>query len=137
MRLLELKGDKGMDAIAEIIPVFGRFADSKCVKEFAKKYGNKSMDISLMVKAIFELVPQFFKVNREDVWLVTSIVSGVSLAEIKKYRIFKVLRVLKECAVEMAQDEDVIELFSLSVNTEPGASSVSSQEATEQSDVTE
>jgi hypothetical protein len=133
MKLSEISTDRGMDIIAEAVPAIDRMVASEAVKEFYKKYAKLKLTKALAVKASIELIPGLVKSNREDVLIIISACTGKTLATVKAQPFMQSFGELKE----MFSDPEFLQLFKSSVNTEPGASSVSSPEAAEQSDVTE
>ncbi len=132
MKLSEISTDRGMDIIAEAVPALGRIVETETTKNFLKKYGNSKITQALAIKAVLELVPELFKTSKNDVLILISSFTGKPLAVVKKQPFLKSFNELKE----IVSDPEFLQLFKSSVNTEPGASSVSSPEQ-EQSDVTE
>jgi hypothetical protein len=132
MKLSEISTDRGMDIIAEAVPAIGRIVETETTKNFLKKYGNAKITQALAIKAVLELVPELFKTCKNDVLILISSFTGKTLAAVKKQPFLKSFNELKE----IVSDPEFLQLFRSSVNTEPGASSVSSPEQ-EQSDVTE
>jgi hypothetical protein len=121
-----------MDIIAEAVPAIGRIVDTDSMKEFIKKYGNMKITQALAIKAVLEVVPAIIKSNKNDILILISAFTGKTLAAVKKQPFLKSFNELKD----IVSDPEFLQLFKSSVNTEPGASSVSSLEQ-EQSDVTE
>jgi hypothetical protein len=133
MRLYEITTDRGMDIIAEAVPALGRIIKTDTIKGFIKKYGNERITQALAIKAVLEVIPDIFKESKADVLAIVSAFTGKTLAAVRKQPFLTTFGELKE----IVTDPDFMQLFNSSVNTEPGASSVSSPEAAVQSDATE
>ena len=133
MKLSEISTDRGMDIIAEAVPAIDRMVASDAVKEFYKKYAKLKLTKALAVKASIELIPKLVKSNKDDVLTIISAFTGKKLAIVKGQPFMDSFGELKD----IFSDPEFLQLFKSSVNTEPGASSVSSPEAQGQSVVTE
>jgi len=133
MKLSEISTDRGMDIIAEAVPAIERMVESEAINGFYKKYAKRSLTKALAIKASIELVPQLVKSNKEDVLIIIAAFTGKKLAAVKAQPFMDSFNELKS----IFDDPEFMRLFSSSVNTAQGASSVSSQEANAQSDVTE
>jgi len=133
MKLSEISTDRAMDIIAEAVPAIDCMVESEAIKEFYKKYAKHSLTKALAIKASIELVPKLVKSNKEDVLIIIAAFTGKKLAEVKAQPFMDSFNELKS----IFDDPEFMQLFKSSVNTAQGASSVSSQEADAQSDVTE
>jgi hypothetical protein len=137
MKLSEISTDKGFAIIAQITPPMGRIISNDAVKSFVNSYGGKQITWALGLKAILELSPILFVDGKDDLLKVISAMTEKKRSEILQQSCTKTIKDLVNIYNDFKDDEELIELFTLSANTEPVAFSVPSQVQPAQSAVTE
>lgn len=111
MKLSELKGERAIEVIADIIEPVSRIAgDPKTTDLFRAKRREGETDRQMTARNLIEKVPNLLRTHKRDVLAVICAVNGrnpddLSLAEIMAG------------AIELGHDEDFLSLFMSAVNT--------------------
>lgn len=129
MRLSDIKGERTLDVIADIIdPIANIAEDKKAVDLFTKKKLPKGMTVKqFLLKRARESVPALLKDHKADVIAILSTIEGVSpevyTGELNLAKLFK------DC-VELLTDEAFTAFFTSPQSEEGGTSSGSVQAGT-------
>ena len=104
MKLSEIKGDKALEVIADIMePISNLISDSK----FKKMFENREKE------PIVKKIPEIIKEHKSDIYKMLAVLDGVSVEKYKAET--SVIKILKDFT-DMIMDESVQKLF---ISAEP------------------
>lgn len=127
MKLSEIKGDRTLDVIADIIdPIANIAEDEKAVDLFTKKQLPKGMTPKqFLLKRARECVPALLKDHKTDVIAILSSIEGVSPEEYAGE--LNLAKLFKDC-VDLITDEAFTAFFTSAGSETDGSSSGSVSE---------
>ena len=127
MRLSDIKGDRTLDVIAEIIdPVANIAEDEEASAMFKREKLPDGMTVKkFLMKRVRKSLPALLKGHKADIIAILSSIEGVSAEEYAGA--LNLVKLVKDCT-DLLTDEAFMELF---ISAQSGASSGSAQENTE------
>lgn len=126
MKLSNIKGERTLDVIAEVIePIANIAEDEEAAKLFRRQKLPKGMDRkTFLIRRMKKSVPRLLRNHKEDVIGILSAIEGVSQEEYADG--LSLVKLIKDC-IDLITDSVFVELF-ISAQTE--TSSGSAQENT-------
>ena len=110
MKLAELKGERAVEVIADLIaPIVNIAQDQKNLKLFQNERREGESDSDLGAREIKEKIPVLLKTHKEDVLAILCAVNNKNPNDLSMVDIIK-------GAIELANDQDFLSLFLSAVN---------------------
>jgi len=114
MKLSEIKGEKAVEVIADLIePIANIAADQENLQLFRNKRQKGESDSELGLREIKEKIPNLLKTHKTDVLTILCAINGTDPNELSVFDVFK-------GAVELTNDKEFMSLFLSSVKPEDG-----------------
>ena len=112
MKLSELKGERAVEVIADlIVPVTNIAKDQKNLQLFRNKRKEGESDNEFGLREFTEKIPLLLKTHKSDVLAILCTINGTKPNDMNMVQIMKQ-------ALELGGDEDFLSLFIFAVGTE-------------------
>lgn len=111
MKLRDLKGDRAIEVIADLIaPIANIASDQKNLQLFRAQKLEGETDREMAIRDLSQKIPTLLRTHKKDVLAILCAVNGAEPDELSLIDIMK-------GAVELANDQDFLSLFISAVNT--------------------